>query len=210
VLLYEQPARHFEETLLLGNGRVGASLFGSVDRERIYLNDATLWAGGPVDPRMNPKAHEHLPAVREALAAGDWQLADELVRQMQGKFSESYAPLGTLLLETGHVGEVTNYERSLDLASATATVSYKMDGTLFVRQTFVSHPDRVIVVRWSAENEGALSFRFRFESLLRYRVSTEDGKLVALGEAPIHASPTTVATSPIRSSMKRVGAHVLP
>ncbi|MCK5489919.1 MAG: glycoside hydrolase N-terminal domain-containing protein, partial [Gemmatimonadetes bacterium] len=83
-LRYAQPTEHFEETLLLGNGRVGASVFGGVETERIYLNDATLWSGGPVDPRMNPQAFEHLPAVREALAAGDWESADRLVRQLQG------------------------------------------------------------------------------------------------------------------------------
>ena len=70
-LRYDQPAELFEETLLLGNGRVGASLFGGVDTERFYLNDATLWAGGPVDARMNPTAVNHLPAVRAALAAED-------------------------------------------------------------------------------------------------------------------------------------------
>ena len=82
-LSYEYPAERFEETLVLGNGRVGASIFGGVSEERIYLNDATLWAGGPVDPYMNPDAHEHLPSVREALAAGDWRLADERVRRLQ-------------------------------------------------------------------------------------------------------------------------------
>jgi alpha-L-fucosidase 2 len=189
-LRYEQPAEFFEETMLLGNGRVGAALFGGVTTERIYLNDATLWAGGPVNPRMNPSAHEHLPAVREALAAGDWRGADTLVRNLQGKFSESYAPLGTLLLEMSHYGEATDYERSLDLASATATVSYRIGETQYERQTFVSNPDRVMVFRLHASEPEMLGFRVRFESLLRYRVFTERGKLSALGEAPIHAEPS--------------------
>ena len=188
-LRYEQPAEHFEETLLLGNGRVGASMFGAVDRERIYLNDATLWAGGPVDTRMSPDAHQHLPAVREALAAGDWRRADQLVRRLQGKFSESYAPLGTLLLETAPAGEATAYERTLDLGTATATISYEIGGTGFERQAFVSHPDRVMVIRMTAGASDELDFRVGFDSLLRYRVATEDGMLVALGEAPVHAEP---------------------
>ena len=107
-LRYEQPAQYFEETLLLGNGRVGASLFGGIGTERIYLNDATLWSGGPVDARMNRTAHEHLPAVRGALLNKDYEAADSLVRQLQGKFSESYAPLGTLLLEMNHGDEAYN------------------------------------------------------------------------------------------------------
>jgi alpha-L-fucosidase 2 len=188
-LRYDAPARYFEETLLLGNGRVGASLFGGVETERIYLNDLTLWTGGPVDARMNPRAYEHVPEVRDALATGDWQRADRLVRQLQGKFSESYAPLGTLLLETNHLGDADEYARVLDLASATATVDYQLKDTHYMRRVFVSHPDRIMAVRLSASEPRALGFRVRFESLLRYRVATEDGTLTATGEAPVHAEP---------------------
>ena len=188
-LRYEQPAEHFEETLLLGNGRVGASLFGGVKTERIYLNDATLWAGGPVDTSVNSNSHAALSAVRAALAAEDWSGADSLVRRLQGKFSESYAPLGTLLLEMSHYGEADDYERTLDLGTATATVNYQIGDALFDRQTFVSNPDRVIAIRLRASEADALGFRVRFESLLRYRVFTENGILSAVGEAPVHAEP---------------------
>lgn len=188
-LRYDEPARYFEETLLLGNGRVGASLFGSIATERIYLNDATLWTGRPVDARMNPRAHEHLPEVRNALAAGDWRSADRLVRQLQGKFSESYAPLGTLLLEMNHATDADEYARVLNLASATATVDYRVADTHYVRQVFVSHPDDVLVIRLSASAPRALGFRVRFRSLLRYSVHTEDADLWAMGEAPLHAEP---------------------
>ena len=74
-LRYEEPAEHFEETILLGNGRVGASLFGGIGDERIYLNDATLWAGGPVDPHMAPEAYTHLPGGSGGAGCrglGDW------------------------------------------------------------------------------------------------------------------------------------------
>lgn len=189
-LIYEQPGEYFEETLLLGNGRVGAAVLGAVERERIYLNDTTLWAGRPVDPRMSPDAHERLPEVRAALKGGDWSLADRLVRQLQGKFSQSYAPLGTLVLETGHVGKTGSYERYLDLRTAIATVSYEHGGTRYEREAFVSYPDRIMVIRMSASEEEKLSFRLRFESLLRFRVSSENETLVARGEAPVHAEPS--------------------
>lgn len=188
-LRYDEPAQHFEETLLLGNGRVGAALFGGVGTERIYLNEATLWTGRPVDARMNPRAYEHLSEVRQALAEGDWQSADRLVRQLQGKFSESYAPLGTLLLEMTHGTDVDEYVRVLDLASATATVDYRLHETRYVRQVFVSHPDRILAMRLSASEPRALGFQIRFESLLRHRVFTEDETLSAFGEAPVHAEP---------------------
>jgi alpha-L-fucosidase 2 len=195
-LRYDEPAEHFEETLLLGNGRVGASVFGGVGTEIIYLNDATLWAGGPVDPRMNPRAFEHLPEVRAALAAGDWESADQLVRQLQGSFSQSYAPLGTLLMETGHGAEAEDYSRTLDLASATAEIEYRTGSVRYERQAFVSHPDRVLAIRMSAGEPGALGFRVRFESLLRYRVAADGGTLTARGEAPVHAEPGYRADMP--------------
>jgi alpha-L-fucosidase 2 len=188
-LRYERPGEIFEETLLLGNGRVGAALFGGIGEERIFLNDATLWAGGPVDPDINAAASRHLPAVREALARGDWAQADQLVRELQGKFSESYAPLGTLRMEMHHGSQAGDYARTLELAKATATVAYEMDGVRFRRDAFVSHPDGVMVMRLTASEEGALGFTLRFESLLRYGVHTQDGVLFGTGEAPVHAEP---------------------
>jgi alpha-L-fucosidase 2 len=189
-LHYDRAAEHFEETLLLGNGRVGASVFGGVGTERIYLNDATLWSGQPVDARMNPRAFEHLPAVRAALAAGDWESADELVRQLQGSFSQSYAPLGTLFMDMGHGADAADYARTLDLGSATATVEYRTGGVRYERHAFVSHPDRVMAIRLTASEPGALEYRVRFESLLRHRVEAASGTLTARGEAPVHAEPS--------------------
>ncbi|MDP2114663.1 MAG: glycoside hydrolase N-terminal domain-containing protein, partial [Bacteroidota bacterium] len=95
-LWYSKPARYFEESLVLGNGKMGASVFGGVQSDQIYLNDATLWSGGPVDANMNPEAYKNVPAIREALKNENYKLADELQRKLQGKFSQSYAPLGTL------------------------------------------------------------------------------------------------------------------
>ena len=116
-LWYYQPAEYFEESLVLGNGKAGASVFGGVESDKIYLNDATLWSGEPVDPYMNPEAYKHIPEIREALANEDYELADELNRNIQGKFTESFAPLGTLFLNVEHQGEVSDYYRELDAAS---------------------------------------------------------------------------------------------
>ncbi len=95
-LWYNQPANHFEETLVLGNGTAGASVFGGVESDKIFLNDITLWSGGPVDPYMNPEAYKNIPAIREALANENYELAYQLQKKVQGKFSESYAPLGNM------------------------------------------------------------------------------------------------------------------
>src|SRR5271156_2767687 len=85
-LWYKQPAACFEESLVLGNGRVGASVFGGVKTDKICLNDATLWSGEPVDANMNPEACKNLPAIREALKNEDYPLADKLNKQLQGKY----------------------------------------------------------------------------------------------------------------------------
>jgi alpha-L-fucosidase 2 len=97
VLWYDRPAAAFEEALPLGNGRTGAMLFGGASSDRFLLNDSTLWTGGPVDPAMNPDAVNWLPKVRDALFKGDYKTADTLTRKLQGRFSQSYAPLGDLL-----------------------------------------------------------------------------------------------------------------
>ena len=76
ILWYNQPAQYFEESLVLGNGKMGASVFGGVASDKIYLNDATLWSGEPVDANMNPEAYKNLPAIREALKNEDYKLAD--------------------------------------------------------------------------------------------------------------------------------------
>ena len=117
-LWYDKPATYFEESLVLGNGKMGASVFGGVESDQIYLNDSTLWSGEPVDPHMNPEAYKHIPEIREALANEDYKLADQLNRKIQGKFTESFAPLGTLLLNFEHAGDVTNYYRELDISKA--------------------------------------------------------------------------------------------
>jgi alpha-L-fucosidase 2 len=94
-LWYKQPANHFEETLVLGNGTAGASVFGGVESDKIFSErHHTLVRCGPVDPYMNPEAYKNIPAIREALANENYQLADQLQKKVQGKFSESYAPLG--------------------------------------------------------------------------------------------------------------------
>ena len=98
-LWYKQPAQYFEESLVLGNGKMGASVFGGIHSDKIYLNDATLWSGEPVNANMNPEAYKNLAAVRAALKNENYKLADSLNHKLQGKFSESYAPLGTMYID---------------------------------------------------------------------------------------------------------------
>ena len=95
-LWYEQPAHRWVEALPLGNGSMGAMVFGGVSSELIQLNEATLWSGGPLPNNVNPEAYKYLQPIREALANNNYGLADELCRKMQGNYTESYLPLGDL------------------------------------------------------------------------------------------------------------------
>jgi alpha-L-fucosidase 2 len=188
-LWYRQPAEFFEEILVLGNGRMGASVFGGVPSDKIFLNDITLWSGKPVDAHMNPEAYKAIPAIREALKNEDYKLADELQRKVQGKFSESYAPLGTLFIHFYHAGTSKNYYRELNLQDAVSRISYEAAGVRYTREYFVSHPDQVMVVRLTAGRKGSLNFDIQFDSQLKHVINTGNAVLKANGRAPVHAEP---------------------
>lgn len=190
-LWYRQPATYFEEALALGNGKMGATVFGGVAKDQIYLNDITLWSGEPVDPYLNPKAYQHLPAVRKALFEENYALADSLVRKLQGKFSESYAPLGTLFLDFGSK-EAQAYYRELDLDRAMAKVQYQQGSNQIERTYFVSHPDRVFVVHLKSKEKGGLNVEVKFRSLLQYQVQTQGKSMTVHGRAPVRAEPNYV------------------
>ena len=121
-------------------------VFGGVGRERLQLNDDTLWSGGPRD-WDNPKAKDVLPDIRKAVFAGQYVEADALAKKMMGPYTESYQPLGDLSLtfEHGDVGRA--YRRELDLRTGVATVSYTVGDTTFTREAFSSHPGQVIAIR---------------------------------------------------------------
>lgn len=188
-LWYRQPAQYFEESLVLGNGTQGASVFGGVQSDKIFLNDATLWSGEPVRSDINPDAYQHVPAVREALKNEDYKVANELNRKLQGKFSESYAPLGTLFINFGHGPDAQKYYRQLNLADAVSTVNYEVNGVKYTRDYFVSQPDRVMIIRLSSNRKGALNFSLKFNSLLNNKVTVVNNTLTVNGYAPIHTEP---------------------
>lgn len=206
-LWFDEPATHFEETLVLGNGTMGASVFSGVAHDSIFLNDATLWSGEPVKRDDNPGAHQYVPAIREALWAENYARADSLQRNLQGHFSQSYAPLGTLHLafktasasggraqEPGkastHSVNVTNYRRELDLDQATATMTYTQDGVDFTREYFVSQPDGVMAIRLTASAPKALNFDLSFSSLLRHETGVQGSDWGPDGYAPYHTEPS--------------------
>lgn len=190
-LWYDRPAEFFEETLVLGNGKIGASVFGGVAVDSMFLNDATLWSGEPVNANMNPDAHTWLPAVREALANEDYAAADSLNKHLQGSFSQSFAPLGTLHLTFQHEKVASrNYYRELNIEQAISVVRYEVNGVRFQREYFISYPDQVMVIRLTSSEKRALNFDLNIESLLNNTVSVNGEILSAKGHAPVTAEPS--------------------
>jgi alpha-L-fucosidase 2 len=186
VLWYKQPAEFFEESLVLGNGKMGATVFGGANSDKIYLNDITLWSGEPVNANMNPEAYKNIPAIREALKNENYKLAEELNKKVQGKNSESYAPLGTLEINNAEKGKAVNYHRELDLSNAVSKVSYEMAGIKYTREYFVSAPDKVMIIKLTTDQKGALNFDISLKSLLNSNVEVRNNILVIRGAAPIH------------------------
>src|ERR1051325_8476162 len=148
LLWYDKPASEWTESLPIGDGRLGAMIFGGTATEQIQLNEDTLYAGSPYDPN-NPEALKALPEARRLIFEGKYKEAHDLVgaKMMAQPIKQMpYEPVGDLKLSFANHDSVTNYRRQLDLDTAIATVSYKIGTTTFTREVFASPVDQVIVV----------------------------------------------------------------
>jgi len=198
-LQYTEPAANWNAALPVGNGRLGAMVFGGITQERLQLNEDTLWSGGTKNWN-NPDARNWLPKVREAVLDGRYVEADELCRKMQGPFNQSYLPLGDVLLEFEHDGSPVEYHRELDLNRAVALTRYRAGDVVYTRGVFVSHADQVIVVALQASKPGALTFSIRMQSALRHTTAASGPAGIVLhGRAPAHVEPNYIrdAAQPI-------------
>lgn len=193
VLKYQHPATHFGEALPIGNGRLGAMVYGDVFKEKLSINDDTFWSGEPKDWN-NPKAKEVLPQIKEALRKGDHQLADQLAKQMQGPYNQSYQPLANINIAFAGNGEPAEYVRELDLNKAIAKVSYKMGDVTYKRSYFSSFPNQVIVLRLEADKPGALNFDMGISGKHQRKVYIHNNLVEAYGKAPKHVDPSYLNT----------------
>ena len=166
ILWYDRPAEVWTEALPVGNGRLGAMVFGGQENERIQFNDDTLWTGKPRD-YSHPGAAAHLPEIRKLLFEGKQKEAEQLASEhfMSVPLRQfAYQPFGDLRLElTGHDG-ATGYRRQLDLDTAVARVDYRVGQVTYTREVFSSAPDQVIVVRITADRPGSVAFAARLET----------------------------------------------
>jgi alpha-L-fucosidase 2 len=190
-LWYKQAAERWEEALPIGNGRLGGMVFGGVSREHIQLNEDTLWSGFPRDTN-NYEALRYLKRSRELLAAGEYAEAERWIEQkMLGVNAQAYQPLGNWYVEqqlaSGDAASVEQYERSLDLATGIAAVSFRVGGTVYRREAFASAVDQVICMTCEAEGAGTLTLAIALDAPFEPSCASEaEGSLTLHGRCPSH------------------------
>lgn len=191
-LWYVKPAEKWVEALPLGNGRIGAMVFGGVYKERIQLNEDTLWSGIPLKKEENEDFIKDLEEARNLIFKGDYTKGEKIVNnKLLGPWNESYMPLGNLYLDFNNEGDYTDYERELNIENALSLVKYSMNNVKYKRITFISKVDDAIVMKFESSKKGKISFKASFDSLLMYKVVTENKNSISLiGKAPVHVLPS--------------------
>jgi alpha-L-fucosidase 2 len=183
-LLYTQPATDWHEALPLGNGRIGAMVYGGDVQERIDLNEDTIWSGRPSDEE-GFKVRETIDDVRRLLRERQYSAADALTNEMTGSHdTESYQMAGSLYLDFPGDGDASDYVRTLDLGHGAATTRFEQGGVAYRRESFVSAPHQVLAMRLSADKGGAISFRLSMDSQMRSENCAKGEALVLQGQCP--------------------------
>lgn len=195
---YAEPAKDWKAAIPLGNGRIGAMVFGGVEEEQILINEHSIWCGPPL-PQNNPEGPSLIKRMRQLVFDGRYAEAEalcakEMFRDTKGD-DRSYQPFGFLRLRNAHGANAQDYRRSLDCAKALATVSYRADGVTFKREAFVSNPDQVLVIWLTADKPGSISFTATMDRPWGAQVRTEgnnrlrmDGRASAQGDRHLGTS----------------------
>lgn len=176
-LYFKKKAKYFEEALPIGNGRIGGLVFGNLRKERIALNEDSLWSGYPKD-RNKKDAYKYLDDVRNAIFSKDYHKAKDILnKDMHGHWSEAYLPFGDLIIDYGR-NNGNDYQRRLDISKGVAAVS----NSHITETVFVSHPAQLMVV--NIKSDFPASYSIRFNSQLRHKCFTEEDSLIIEGDAP--------------------------
>lgn len=184
VLWYDRPAVQWLDALPVGNGMMAAMVFGGVHDERIALNESSFWSGRPHD-YDDPNAYKYFPQIRDLVFAGKFQDAEKMADEhFYGipAAQQAYQPLGNLLLSFDGVGAVEDYRRELDMESGVVKVTYRTGDVVLTREVFISYPDRVMVVRITADKPGRVCVEARFNSPYQDRVTASSDMLIMDGQ----------------------------
>lgn len=191
-LHYDRPATFFEEALVIGNGTQGGIIYGGAVRDKISLNDITLWTGEPCNMKIySPEAYKGVPLVREALIKGQYAKADSLQRIIQGHFSQNYQPLGELSIEYlgADMKDVKAYKRWLDISEAVAHTQYERGGYKYSVDYFCTNPDSGMVVRMTTNNPEGIKARVSLSCQLRNNIYTKGNTIINDGYAGYGSLP---------------------
>lgn len=180
-LWYNKPAYAFEESLPIGNGKLGALVYGGAQNDSIQLNDITLWTGIPVNPNEGGDSYKWISKIREALFKEDYKTADSLQHYVQGHNSEYYQPLGMINIKDLNPGNATNYYRELSLDNSIATSQYQRNGINYTKEYFASHPDKMIAIKISASQKEAINSEISLTSLIPHQVKASQKQLTMTG-----------------------------
>lgn len=198
-LWYKEKAEEWVEALPLGNGTLGAMVLGDVFKERIALNEDTLWTGHPQD-KTNYEAKKYLEKARELIDKEEYFEAQKLMNEkILSGYTESYAPIGNLYLDFYYEDDkYLNYTRELNLDKALVTIKYNVGNTEFKREAFVSAKDKVLVIKISSNKDKSINFDIRLDSLLKSNVYKDiENGIVLKGIAPIKLLPSYVSDETI-------------
>lgn len=182
-LWYNSPAQYFEESLPIGNGKLGALVYGNPDQDILYLNDITLWTGKPVNYNEGGDAYKYIPLIREELFKENYKEADILQHLVQGHNSENYQPLATLKINDYAKGSVSKYFRELDIDSAITKIRYTRGDVKFYREYFASNPDKLIAIHLSASKKASINCEILLTGQTPHKVKASSKQITMLGNA---------------------------
>lgn len=210
-LWYDKPAKVWNEALPIGNGRLAAMVFGDPKNEKLQLNEATIWSGGP-SRNDNPDGLAGLADIRKAIFKGDYKKADDLsnkhltARQLHGS---KFQMAGNLNLTFEGHDSYTDYYRELDLQNAVFTTTYKVNGVNYKREVFASQPDQVIAVKLSADKKGMLTFTAGFDSPLKQSLGNPSENVIEMtGLSGNHEGVTGQVKFNTRAKVLNVGGRL--
>jgi alpha-L-fucosidase 2 len=184
---YKQPAASWNEALPIGNGRLGAMIFGGTDREQLQLNEETVWSGQP-NQNTNPAIREILPEINKLFYAGKYQEAEDLAlaKVISPNSGMKYQPVGNLWIDFPGHENVSSYSRDLNISKAVASVEYELDGIKYRREYFSSFTDQVLVIRLTADKPGKINCAIGLDCPLRSKLMATENMLDLSGITDDH------------------------
>lgn len=185
-LKFNSPSKCFEESVLLGNGFLGAAVYGGTSVERYSMNEATLWSGYPTHA-SNPNGKEAIKEAQKLVSRGEYAKSTEVIENnFTGPYSQVYLPLCSIIIEN-NIAEYDEYERGLDMQNGTSFVKYKKDNAYVKRESFISNPHRLMAIKISQKNVQVTKIYIISE--LQHSVNTNENELILRGTAPAFMHP---------------------